>query len=205
VDELAKSGFGKEKFYVVSQPISFSSSGDSKDVRRQNGIPADAPVVLHVGRLDQDKNLSLLTETICYVLRHSEKIHFLIVGGGGMANSLRGQLHFSNVHFVGSIPRRELPDYYKAADVFLMPSLSEMLSNVVAEALHHGLPVVSADSGCITRSLVSNISNSPEGLGEMLLSGDVQKDTLPSQMQGKENARLWKNLIAELMKQRNDA
>jgi glycosyltransferase involved in cell wall biosynthesis len=203
VEELSRSGFPGEKFYVVSQPVKIPPDLKKRDVRKAFSIPASADLVLHVGRLDRDKNLALLKETVGYVLKHSGEVHFLIVGGGSMADALRGQLDSPNVHFVGAIERAELPAYYQAADVFLTASLSEGLSNVIAEALYHGLPVVSADSGCITRSLVSNIGNNPQELGEMLLSGNLQRDVLPCEMRGPENARLWKNLIGELLKKRH--
>jgi glycosyltransferase involved in cell wall biosynthesis len=51
------------------------------------------------------------------------------------------------VHFAGSVPQDQLPDFYRNADVFAYASLSETFGCVVSEALWSGLPVVAFDDG----------------------------------------------------------
>ena len=50
-----------------------------------------------------------------------------------------------NVRFVGHVPEEELPDLYRAADVFVMPSTGEGFGIVFLQALASGLPVLGAD------------------------------------------------------------
>lgn len=51
------------------------------------------------------------------------------------------------VKFHGQVPRDRVEEFYRAADVFLFPSLREPSGNVVFEAMGHGLPVIAADAG----------------------------------------------------------
>jgi glycosyltransferase involved in cell wall biosynthesis len=52
----------------------------------------------------------------------------------------------------GAVPRTEVPDHYKWADVFLLPSLCEGSATVCYEALGHALPVVTTpNAGSIVR------------------------------------------------------
>ncbi len=51
------------------------------------------------------------------------------------------------VRFQGALPNADLPAIYRAASVFVLPSLNEGMSNTVLEAMACGLPVVLTDTG----------------------------------------------------------
>jgi glycosyltransferase involved in cell wall biosynthesis len=57
------------------------------------------------------------------------------------------------VRFHGSIPQRELGDFYRQATVFAMPSYREGFPRVILEAMANGLPIVATDAGG-TRNLL---------------------------------------------------
>jgi len=68
---------------------------------------------------------------------------------------------------VGEVPHRELPAYYRAADVFLMPSEEEGFPHVLLEAMASGLPHVASDVGGVREI-------TPQELHEYLVpSGDT--------------------------------
>jgi glycosyltransferase involved in cell wall biosynthesis len=79
----------------------------------------------------------------------------------GMAAALGGR-----VVCHGEIPGAELHAHYAAADVFVLPSLYEGYGMVVAEALAHGLPVVTTDGGALAHTL-------PPAAGLQVPAGDM--------------------------------
>lgn len=99
---------------------------------------------LFVGRLVWEKNLDFL---ILQFNRHPE-LHLTIIGFGPLEQELKS-LANSNITFEGAVNNRDLPGYYKKADVFILPSISETWGLVVEEALNNGLPVMVSDHvGC---------------------------------------------------------
>lgn len=71
-----------------------------------------------------------------------------IVGFGVLESELKKMAN-SNVHFLGAVDNKALPEIYKHNDVFVLPSKSEAWGLVVEEALNNGLPVIVSDIvGC---------------------------------------------------------
>lgn len=99
---------------------------------------------LYVGRLIEEKNLSLLIS----VFNDLPQLKLTIIGEGPLMNELK-QLAKGNTHFMGSKNNSELSRYYMGTDVFVLPSNSETWGLVVEEALNNGTPViVSSHVGC---------------------------------------------------------
>jgi len=119
-------------------------------VRRRYGIAEDAPVVLLVSRLAQEKNVPAALEAMAAVCGGLPGARLLLVGSGPLADSLheraRGLGIQAAVIFAGSVPYSEMPGFYAAADVFAFPSLTETQGLVLAEAFAAGLPVVALDN-----------------------------------------------------------
>jgi glycosyltransferase involved in cell wall biosynthesis len=211
VDELEKNGFSKEKFFVIPQPIEFGEENISnydmessrKMICEHFGIPLDHKIVTYIGRIDPDKNIPLLSEVIKYIVTQQDTFSFLIVGDGSLMSYLKESLASYNVHFTGQLPRDTLIPYYQASDYFIMTSPSEGLSTSIAEALYFEVPVVTTDSGSVTRSMVSNIGASSEELGNFILKGSAVVDICPKGMEKENNQLLWLQLLqVVLMKKR---
>ncbi len=99
---------------------------------------------LFVGRLIKEKNLHLLIS----VFNKYPDLNLTIIGDGPLRASLEAVAK-ENIRFLGSVNNKELPQYYQAADVFVLPSQSETWGLVVEEALNNGTPViVSSAVGC---------------------------------------------------------
>lgn len=99
---------------------------------------------LYVGRLAEEKNLSLLIQ----VMNQLPHLSLTIVGAGPLEKQLRQEAG-STIHFLGHIPNEQLGAVYQAHDVFVLPSNREPWGLVVEEAIHYGLPVVvSSQVGC---------------------------------------------------------
>ncbi|MFP4500312.1 MAG: glycosyltransferase [Candidatus Hydrogenedentota bacterium] len=124
-------------------------TGDGAAFRREHGIPADALLAGHVGRLAPEKNLTLLAQAIARFLRDDTQRRFLVVGAGPSEASMREILKGAGVagraHFAGRQEGRALAGAYQAMDVFVFASKSETQGMVLVEALSTGVPVVALD------------------------------------------------------------
>lgn len=119
---------------------------------------------LYVGQLIDVKNVSLLVK---YFNRHPEK-HLTIIGTGVLREVLEKEAG-CNIKFLGAINNMELPEYYRKADVFVLPSKSEPWGLVVEEALNNGTPVIVSDRvGCATSLVV------PNGTGLVFKNDDLE-------------------------------
>ena len=126
------------------------SCGDGASWRRRLGIPQEAFVVGHVGRLSPEKNLVFLARAVAAALCGHRHVHFLVVGAGPSASAIRRVFDAAGLadrlHLPGTRVLPELADAYHAMDVFAFASLSETQGMVLAEAMAAGLPVVAVDA-----------------------------------------------------------
>jgi glycosyltransferase involved in cell wall biosynthesis len=93
--------------------------------------------ILYVGRLEPEKGLDVLFEAV-----RDLEAEVVLVGIGGEEERLRG-LAPPNVRFIGWLDRDDLVPWYAAADVFVLPSVSEPWGMVINEAAAAALPIVS--------------------------------------------------------------
>lgn len=127
-----------------------------KDAARQRlKIQKQKALLLYVGRFTPEKCLDRLLEAAAHLKRQAFKHSLLIVGGDGpeadttkRLKSLAHELGIQDwVGFAGTVANRELPTYYNAADLVVLPSLYESFGLVILEALACGTPVVSTAVG----------------------------------------------------------
>lgn len=124
--------------------------GSGSGFRRIMGIPEDAFVIGHVGRLAEEKNLGFLGDALARVLTAAPDAHALVVGQGPEHDALRARVTAAGVdrrvHCAGVLQQRFLVSAYKAMDVFAFASRSETQGMVVTEAMAAGVPVVALDA-----------------------------------------------------------
>jgi len=122
---------------------------EGKKVARHALGLEDGPVLLNVKRLHPLAGQAFLLDAMPEVLRAHPKAKLLIAGEGEARGELErrvARLGIANaVTFLGLVDNRELPRYYHASDLFVLPSRLEAFPTVAAEALASGLRVVSAD------------------------------------------------------------
>jgi D-inositol-3-phosphate glycosyltransferase len=128
------------------------------------GLRHDRKVLLFVGRIQRLKGLEVLLRAFAQLAEIDAEL--LIVGGRRGTNyesreitrlqHLASKLGVADrTRFVGAVPHEELPTYYSAADVSVMPSSYESFGLVAVESLACGTPVVATRVGGLT-SIVSD-------------------------------------------------
>lgn len=119
------------------------SPAEKNELRRKLQMH-EKKIVLTVGSFIHRKGFDILMRA---AVQFGVDIGVYIVGGEPTEEYLRMQneLQLTNVHFVGFKKKDALAEYFDAADVFVMPTRSDVWGLVVSEAMAHGLPVVSSD------------------------------------------------------------
>ena len=124
--------------------------GDRAAARAAVGPPGGwpaAPVLLFVGNLVPVKGIDVLLTALASV----GPARLLLVGAGPARGRLARQAAdlglADRVTFLGSLPQAVLPDWYRAADLFVLPSRSEGVPNVLLEAGACGTPWVASRVG----------------------------------------------------------
>jgi 1,2-diacylglycerol 3-alpha-glucosyltransferase len=126
------------------------AEGSGRGFREIFGIPEDAFIVGHVGRLAHEKNLEFLGRSVAAFLSEKPTAHFLLVGDGPYTKTLLedlGKAGFGDrVHAPGILSGRLLTSAYRAMDTFAFASHSETQGMVLTEAMAAGVPVVAVDA-----------------------------------------------------------
>jgi D-inositol-3-phosphate glycosyltransferase len=160
--------------HVVSPGVDLYTftPGESRGVARAHiGQPADALVVSFVGRIQPHKGPEVLIRATSELVKHTPLLrHRLIVnivGGASGANTeevdrlkeLTTWLAIDDVvRFTPPVPREELPQWYRAADLVIVPSYSESFGLVALEAQACGTPVVATAVGGLRTAVADGIS-----------------------------------------------
>ena len=123
--------------------------GERLAARRRLALPHDRRAAVWVGRMVPVKGLEVLLEA--WTRLHDNQTVLWLVGGGPLESRLRGEAArlglADRVVFAGARLQPELPDWYRAADLTVLPSLSEGMPNVLLESLACGTPFVASDVG----------------------------------------------------------
>lgn len=179
--ELVAAGVSPERIVLVPNGVDTAafrpaaSTGERSALRDTLGLPA-GPLFVFVGRLVEKKRVGLLLEAWAQVRRRVDA-HLVVVGDGPLHAALARQAREAgieqSVSFVGESDR--VPDYLRAADGFVLPSVSEGLSNALLEAMSCGLACVVTDSAG-ARNVIQDGRNgrllgdeTPSGLAALLV------------------------------------
>ncbi len=146
--EVISPGVDTERFLPNADTLTFRE--------REPDIPTDHPLVFTLGKFIERKGFSYLIDAIA--LLTEEPTPFLMIGGRGpLKEQLQCQVQergvTNRVKFLDYIPDGDIPAYYAAADVFVLPSViddrgdTEGLGVVLLESLACGTPCVASRVG----------------------------------------------------------
>jgi glycosyltransferase involved in cell wall biosynthesis len=142
--ELAVMGF--RDLRVVARGVDtklFDPARRSHTLRAAWGAGPSDPVLLHVGRIAAEKNLTALASAYAAACVQAPRSRLVLVGDGPARAEVKARC--PEAIFAGTRRGEDLAAHYASADVFLFPSLTETYGNVTLEALASGLAVVAFD------------------------------------------------------------
>lgn len=120
-------------------------------IRRELGIPADAPVIGTVAVFRFQKRLDVWIEIVAEILKEVPDAHFIIVGAGPLKDELlakRAALRLEErLHMPGL--KTEVKPYFSAMDIYMMSSIFEGLPIALLEAMSCSCAVISTKAGGI--------------------------------------------------------
>jgi glycosyltransferase involved in cell wall biosynthesis/SAM-dependent methyltransferase len=120
----------------------------------QGEVATRPPLVLYVGRLAREKNVTFLLDVAARVLAQDPRARFRIVGEGPERANLEARAAElglgARVEFTGAAPHAKLGEHYGAARILLLTSHVEGFGRVLVEAGASGLPAVAPEVGGVS-------------------------------------------------------
>ena len=152
VRDLVAAGFLEDQIVQIPNGVELPTLVTPEmrsHARERLQLPCKEPIVIYVGRLHPKKNPAMLLEVAELLKHRGVGFQLYIVGDGPQCASLLETVENENladiVHLVGVSDQVAL--WLQAADVFVLSSLTEGMSNALLEATAYGLPVVATDVG----------------------------------------------------------
>lgn len=122
------------------------SSAIRSSLRKKLKISAKTKVLIHVGRIGEEKNVEFVVRAFAEIKKKQEDTVLMMVGDGYFLDKLKeivkGLGIGDSVIFTGPVPYESIVSYYQASDMFVFASLADTQGIVILEAMACGLPVV---------------------------------------------------------------
>lgn len=156
-DRMIDLGADPERVRVVYNGLdkTLFCPGSKSEARKALGIKGTSPQLLFVGNLAPVKGIDVLLKACGRLKEQDQDFRLHIVGEGPLRQSLSSISQTlgiaDRVEWHGSVPQAQLPQWYRAADLLVLPSRSEGVPNVLLEA-----------SGCNTPWVATRVGGIPE-------------------------------------------
>lgn len=153
---LIRDGVDSRKLRVVRRGVdrALFAQGDKSISRRGLGIPEDAAVLISVGRLVPVKGQCHLLQACRMLAARRVRFRCYLLGNGPLESELQRQITQLGldglVELKGAQSQNRLAEWYRAADMTVLPSLSEGVPNVLMESIACGTPFVASDVGGVS-------------------------------------------------------
>lgn len=151
-------GYDDNRFFPVSEAT-------QQAIREDFQLPADKKIISSIGRLARNKGFDLLVDAFSVVAERADDVILRLAVGSESDNvtedPMRAELEKQikdlgledRVILTDSLPDEEMPDFYRAADVFCLPSRYEPFGMTAIEAMACGTPTIVTTHGGLYRTL----------------------------------------------------
>jgi glycosyltransferase involved in cell wall biosynthesis len=154
-DTVTRDGIDSRKIRIVRRGVDRTvfAPGDRAVARQSLGIPENSNVLIAVGRLVPVKGHTHLLHACRLLAARRVSFRCYVLGDGPLSGQLKRQITQMGLEGVvelkGSQSQDQLAEWYRAADITVLPSLSEGVPNVLMESVACGTPFVASDVGGI--------------------------------------------------------
>jgi len=146
-------GVNKEKIFVATPCAVNYSEIPNEDLRKILHL-GNKKIILYCSRIIKLKGLEYLIKSFALLEENMNDVFLLIAGDGPFkkeCEQLAKKLSIKNILFTGYVDPRDVGDYYRACDVFVLPSIFlsgqyEGWGLVINEAMAFGKPIVTTDA-----------------------------------------------------------
>ncbi|WP_178365156.1 glycosyltransferase family 4 protein [Desulfobacter latus] len=122
---------------------------------KKNGIADDTRLLISVGRIDHQKNPSLLVKSFLEIRKSIPNAHLVAVGDGVLRKEMETEISnyglTDHVSLTGILPYTEVAELLRISDLLVLSSRYEGMPRCVIEALGCGIPVATTDVGEVKR------------------------------------------------------
>ncbi len=130
-------------------------------IARKFDIDISKPTLLYSSKLTHRKNVILLLEM--FIKYFYNNANLVIVGDGPLKseviNIINSNNNLSNIHFLGFINQKELPNLYHLADIFVLPAFEENWGVVINEAMCNSCAIITTNEVGSSYDLVQHKVN----------------------------------------------
>ena len=156
INESRFLGKYRDKIVVIPNGVNienFDIQYSKEECRAKLGLPIDENIILFVGNLSPYKGPDVLIRAMPEILKKVSDTKVVFVGSGRMKEELEKMCKKTGVEkyvkFAGFVEESLKPLYYRAADVFCLPSTmsTESFGIVNLEAMACGVPIVASNIG----------------------------------------------------------
>jgi len=163
-DNLVLRDFNKNKTRVIPNVFEV----DNPEIIRSNKSPVN---ILSVGRFTPQKDYFTALKALQQLKNGGADFHYTIIGWGEQENLIRSWINELGISANVSLVIRpdNINEYYRQADIFLMTSVFEGLSNAVMEAMGFSLPLVVTDVGDNNQLVIENENGFLVNMGNSIL------------------------------------
>ncbi|HKY52895.1 MAG TPA: glycosyltransferase family 4 protein [Anaerolineales bacterium] len=155
--EALSAGFLSERIYRMVNGIDVSSFAPAlpRDLAKSKLQVQDRVLILFVGRLVPQKSLPTLLKALRQAVKICPNLHLILVGSGSEQANLQNVVNELRIDefvtFAGN--QSDVKPYLNAADIFVLPSESEGMSNALMEGMAAGLACIATPVGASAKML----------------------------------------------------
>jgi glycosyltransferase involved in cell wall biosynthesis len=176
---------------VIPNPVIFPLPRNEPTIKPNNIIPeigTENKIVLGVGRLVHQKGFDRLIDAFHLITKDHPEWYLVIIGEGALRPQLENKIKTLSLERNVFLPGRvgNLEDWYKTADIYVLPSRYEGFPNTLIEAMSYGLPSIATNCETGPSDIIdhekngilisnSNMNNLPEKIETLLLSNEKRK------------------------------
>jgi glycosyltransferase involved in cell wall biosynthesis len=170
--ELLDAGFAPARIARVVNGVNtvvFCPSIDKQAAKTRLGLSGQT-VLLYTGRLTAQKALPNLFMALKQVVGRFENVHLLLVGDGEEQSALEKLAEEQNIkrHVTFTGRQDSVKIYLDAADIFVLPSIGEGISNSLLEAMSAGL-------ACVATRVGGSVDVLGEGAGILVSPNNIEE------------------------------